>query len=282
MIILLCVLLPAAAGKAAGKQKEKGSGQNMNRPDIVLLAETGSLHRHEHAQIILPLATPLQLRIGSEVFTIGRTEIGFIPPDTPHQCVCDQQLLTVNIPRAMLSRRDAPLLSKARIFAGDEQTTAVASLIRSEVSANPNSSAVRYLYFYLYEKMVEQVSHSSVRYMHEHYDEPLRVTQLAALENYNVTYFNDWFRRQTGTTPLQYLRQLRIDRARELLESTDYSVIDIAAQVGYTSHSAFTRAFREVVGMAPLAYRSISRRGGRDGGRDGGRESSGVETMAAR
>lgn len=231
----------------------------MSKPNILLLAETRSLHAHDWAQIILPLAAPLEMQIGGEVYTISTAEIGFVPPDTLHQCVCDKQLLTINIPRAMIGRRDAPLLSRARVFRGNAETAAAIALIKREISANPNSSAVRYLYFYLYDKMVEHACHASVRYIHEHYDEPLRVEQLARLENYNVTYFNDWFRRQTGCTPLRYLRRLRIDKAKELLESTDYSIVDIAAQVGYTSHSAFTRAFREQTGRSPLAYRDHAR-----------------------
>ena len=81
------------------------------------------------------------------------------------------------------------------------------------------------------------------------------MNQLAEIENYNATYYSDWFKQQTGVSPSMYLRCLRITRAKELLEDTKYTVMDIAVMVGYSSNSTFTRAFHSVVGMTPKEYR---------------------------
>lgn len=51
------------------------------------------------------------------------------------------------------------------------------------------------------------------------------------------------------------LHSIRISRAKELLEDTNYTVMDIAVMVGYSSNSTFTRAFRSIVGMTPKEYR---------------------------
>ncbi len=51
------------------------------------------------------------------------------------------------------------------------------------------------------------------------------------------------------------LRSIRISRAKELLEDTNYTVMDIAVMVGYSSNSTFTRAFLSIVGMTPKEYR---------------------------
>lgn len=75
------------------------------------------------------------------------------------------------------------------------------------------------------------------------------------MECYNVTYFNDWFKQQTGVSPGLYLRKTRIDKAKELLKNTGFGVTDIAVMVGYSSNSTFTRAFRSVTGMTPKSYR---------------------------
>ena len=77
----------------------------------------------------------------------------------------------------------------------------------------------------------------SIRYLSEHYDLPITVNQLAEMENYNVTYYNDWFKQQTGCSPSLYLRRIRIERAKELLLKTHYSMMDIAIMVGYSSNS---------------------------------------------
>ena len=84
---------------------------------------------------------------------------------------------------------------------------------------------------------------------------PITVNQLAEIENYNATYYSDWFKQQTGVSPSMYLRYIRINRAKELLEETDYTVMDIAVMVGYSSNSTFTRAFHSVAGMTPKEYR---------------------------
>ncbi len=89
----------------------------------------------------------------------------------------------------------------------------------------------------------------------EHYDLPITVNQLAEISNYNATYYSDWFKQQTGVSPSMYLRSIRISRAKELLEDTSYTVMDIAVMVGYSSNSTFTRAFHSIVGMTPKEYR---------------------------
>lgn len=61
------------------------------------------------------------------------------------------------------------------------------------------------------------------------------------------------------------LHSIRISRAKELLEDTNYTVMDIAVMVGYSSNSTFTRAFHSIVGMTPKEYRD--RMGMSDAGR---------------
>ena len=63
------------------------------------------------------------------------------------------------------------------------------------------------------------------------------------------------FRAMLGTTPIQYVKQLRIQKAAELLLSTGRRVADIAAQCGFQDASYFTRTFREHRGCSPAEYR---------------------------
>jgi len=94
-----------------------------------------------------------------------------------------------------------------------------------------------------------------MRYISDHYDEPITVTQLAEMENYNVTYYNDWFKSQTGFPPSLYLRYVRISKAKELLTQTNFNIMEVAAMVGYSSNSTLTRAFHSLTGMTPKEYR---------------------------
>ncbi|HML85738.1 MAG TPA: AraC family transcriptional regulator [Bacteroidales bacterium] len=102
---------------------------------------------------------------------------------------------------------------------------------------------------------MENCSTSSIKYISDHYDQPITVQQLAEIENYNVTYYNDWFKEQTGFPPHLYLRYVRINKAKELLIETDFSIMEIAVMVGYSSNSTLTRAFHSLTGMTPKEYR---------------------------
>lgn len=63
------------------------------------------------------------------------------------------------------------------------------------------------------------------------------------------------FRKATGQPPIEYLVRLRIQRAMELLRSTDMSVTEIALEIGFNDSNYFTRSFRKVIGQSPRQYR---------------------------
>jgi AraC family transcriptional regulator len=64
------------------------------------------------------------------------------------------------------------------------------------------------------------------------------------------------FRAATGKTPHQYLTERRIERAKSmLLEAKKISLIDVAAQCGFSSQSHLTRVFRERVGVTPSEFK---------------------------
>lgn len=63
------------------------------------------------------------------------------------------------------------------------------------------------------------------------------------------------FRKATGQTPAAYIQTLRVEEAKQMLETTDMPIEDIAAEVGYTETSSFRNAFRRYVGMPASTYR---------------------------
>jgi AraC family transcriptional regulator len=69
-------------------------------------------------------------------------------------------------------------------------------------------------------------------------------------------HFSHLFKQSIGTSPHQYLIQQRIERAKQLLKQTDRSIIDIALECGFNSHSHLSKQFRQLAGMTPRAYRS--------------------------
>ncbi|MFE1442363.1 GlxA family transcriptional regulator [Streptomyces sp. NPDC058739] len=89
----------------------------------------------------------------------------------------------------------------------------------------------------------------------EHLHEPLSVTDLARRAMMSRRTFARRFTAATGTTPHAWLRDLRLSRAEELLETTDLAVEEIAHRVGYGSAAVLREQFVRRRGVPPRAYR---------------------------
>jgi AraC-like DNA-binding protein len=87
-----------------------------------------------------------------------------------------------------------------------------------------------------------------------HLSEPLTVADMADLVNLSPSAFAHLFRDVTGRSPYQFLKEMRLDRARELLVDGDLTVARISKDVGYASVSHFISEFRGRFGVTPRAY----------------------------
>jgi transcriptional regulator GlxA family with amidase domain len=94
-----------------------------------------------------------------------------------------------------------------------------------------------------------------MRWLEDNLATELTLQAVAERAGTSVRTLNRNFRAQTGTTPLQWLIGRRLQRARELLETTDLSVEDVASWCGFGSAIALRQHFRRTVGTTPLAYR---------------------------
>lgn len=95
----------------------------------------------------------------------------------------------------------------------------------------------------------------SIRHINEFYAKPIKITDLARMENVSMTTYNLHFKRQMGMSPTQYILALRMHSAKELLESSKLSVRDIGAMCGYDDFNFFTKVFKKYTGKSPSAYR---------------------------
>ena len=91
--------------------------------------------------------------------------------------------------------------------------------------------------------------------MQQHYQQAISIDGLAGQAGLGERTFLRRFKRTTGTTPLQYLQQLRIEAARHLLEVTTRNIEEISGMVGYKDSSAFRDVFKKKTGLTPTGYR---------------------------
>ncbi len=89
-----------------------------------------------------------------------------------------------------------------------------------------------------------------------HFAEELDLDELAALARLSKFHFLRSFAKVYGRTPLAYLGERRVERAQDLLRTTNLTVTEVCHAVGYSSLGSFSSRFREIVGETPSAFQS--------------------------
>jgi AraC-like DNA-binding protein/mannose-6-phosphate isomerase-like protein (cupin superfamily) len=122
---------------------------------------------------------------------------------------------------------------------------------RAAVTATSTDSAVAVFVGSAHEATVAD----AVRFMDENFADPLRVEQIAARAFLSPHRFTEVFSAVMGRTPRDYLRHLRVERAKALLASGDATIAEVAERVGLGDAAYMTRVLREATGLTPAAYR---------------------------
>lgn len=99
--------------------------------------------------------------------------------------------------------------------------------------------------FHIKEKISQSLGHS------------WSVDEMAELIGWSVAHFQRTFKEQLGTTPMAYLNDLRLEKAREMLADPEcfFQIKQIGILVGHSNDSHFTRDFKKKIGMTPTEYR---------------------------
>lgn len=98
-----------------------------------------------------------------------------------------------------------------------------------------------------------------ITYMESHLQENIGLQDIAAHVNLGVSSVSTLFKEETGTTVYDYLTNLRIDKACELLQDSSLRIAEIALQVGYQNENSFIRAFRKIKSTTPGKFRESSK-----------------------
>lgn len=101
----------------------------------------------------------------------------------------------------------------------------------------------------------------AVSFIQSNYCNPIKVTDVAEYVCINRSYLYTLFQNYLGLSPQQFLSTFRLTKAKELLESTSYSIESIALSCGYNDSLVFTKAFHNTIGQSPSSYRKESHKG---------------------
>jgi AraC family transcriptional regulator len=91
--------------------------------------------------------------------------------------------------------------------------------------------------------------------IHEHIDQDLSVADLAEAAGLSTAYFSEAFRKATGCPPHQFLLRARVERAKELLRTSDKTIIEVALACGFQSSQQLAKVFQRLLKATPTNYR---------------------------
>ena len=94
----------------------------------------------------------------------------------------------------------------------------------------------------------------AMHYMSEHFNENITLNDISNLVGVSVQYFSKIFKEEVGCNYVDWLNSLRINRAKELMESTQMTIKEVGFQVGYNDPNYFSRIFKRYEGVAPTEY----------------------------
>ena len=93
--------------------------------------------------------------------------------------------------------------------------------------------------------------------INDNFHRGLLLHEIAKCVNISPSRLRHMFKAETGTTPTQYLKTLRLQKAKDLLETTFMSVKEITARVGMGDESHFVRDFKKNYGLSPMQHRLV-------------------------
>ncbi len=214
-------------------------------------------HAHEYGQLILPLKGDLSIETDYKKLDLKDDSLFFLPPDCKHTFNAGNtnEFLVLDIPDKMLNKYDMEKMCGGQDILFDEKWKAIRYLLLNEVDVHKTSSSINNLFLYFYNFITTENSPNSIKYINDNFTEDIDLKKLADIEHYNVSYYSEWFKNNMSVSPTEYIQNLRVKRAKELLLNTNLTVLQISQMVGYEHNSSFTKVFKNLEKISPTEFR---------------------------
>lgn len=100
----------------------------------------------------------------------------------------------------------------------------------------------------------ESVS-TAKQYIDEHFNQDISLDGVSRLVNISAYYFSKVFKDETGENFIDYVTQVRIEKAKQLLMIKEMSIKEVCVAIGYKDPNYFSRLFKKQIGVTPTEYR---------------------------
>jgi len=150
---------------------------------------------------------------------------------------------------------------------GPFRTNIISNLINEDIIYKPYtcSNYLCDLVLSIYEDKLKQNSpnqimspyiRKAIEYVHTHYNEEISIDELCDKLDINKCYFCSLFKKHTGNTFSYFLNNFRVEKSKELLATTDLSLLEIAFSVGFNNQTYYSIIFKKFTNQTPSQYRS--------------------------
>jgi len=250
-------------------------------------------HTHDFVEVIYTIKGKCEHIIDGKSYKVKHGDALFVNYNQTHSFIGDGDIQFINIlmkpeyvSKSLVNNENAFALlhllefedfskildeSKTKVtFTGHEREqfeNIISSINFEENNRKPGfelliRSQFNILFIMLFRKMslnLEEnfcgISDKLLSYITQHCCEKLTLENIADLCSYNKSYFSRIFKEYTNLTFTEYLRKARMEKAKELLCDSDYSITDIVYRVGYSDKTKFFAHFKTYTGVSPLNYR---------------------------
>jgi len=96
---------------------------------------------------------------------------------------------------------------------------------------------------------------NSILFMKQHLNKNFSINDLAAEQKLSVSHYSRSFKQKTGTSPINYFNQLKVQKACQYLYFTDRNIKEICTELGFEDQFYFSRLFRNIIGVSPSKYK---------------------------
>ncbi|GGG24021.1 hypothetical protein GCM10007425_18100 [Lysinibacillus alkalisoli] len=162
-------------------------------------------------------------------------------------------------PLELLNQYKELAMTWERLLNEKEHKTSLARSMESLTRLKIQGDFLRLVQLMLEERVIQNTKPTLVeqvlRYITQHFREPISIARLASQLNYTPQYITRTFKAQMGCSPSEYMMRLRMEVAKQILVNSAASLQEIASYIGYNDSLYFTRIFKKQVGIAPGEYR---------------------------
>lgn len=251
--------------------------------------QTVYLHWHEEIEWIFCRTGSISVFLNGKVFKVNEGELFTIPGEAIHYiitneqcqyftCVFNKKLLEFNTNDYISYHYIKPFISgNIRIKHMIKSQDSYIKNIYEKIFMEEQNKEITYQlniriyllklfeYFIRNDLLVDdnQITHDNspmeqvIDYIADNYNKKITSIELANIMNYNPQYFSRYFKSVLGYTPIEFVNHYRIERASELLFSSDLSILEVGLECGFESSSYFIKKFKEIKGTSPNNYRKL-------------------------